>query len=183
MKYLLKFCLLAVLLLGFAATLPAQRFISGPAFSPYNSGFGGVGGYGYSGYGWGDYGWGYDFGGLGFSDDCLHHPEEHPPFSVGFAHGDPDFIQSSYMDYNKALELGKKILEEQAKPQPSLGEIARRLRLAKRKYLPPPAPAPDSPPSSNVRPPSAYESYVVVQDSDGKPILCRSSDAVCRKSA
>ncbi len=183
MKYLLKFCSLAVLLLGYAATLPAQRFISGPAFSPYGGGYGGVGGYGYSGYGWSDYGWGYDFGGLGYSDDCLHHPEEHPPFSVGFAHGDSDYVQSTYMDYKQALELGKKILEEQAKRQPSLGEIARNLRLRKKSYVPPPAPASTIEPSSKIGAPFRYESYVVVQQSDGRPILCRTSDTICRNSA
>jgi len=184
-KYLLKSCLLVVLLLGCAAALPAQRFISGPGVSSYG-GYGG-GGYGYSGYGWSDYGWGYNFGGWGFSDCCLHHPEEHPPFSVGFAHGDPDYVQSTFMDYNQALALGKRILEEQAKPQPSLGEIARRLRQHKRNYVPPPAPelspTPNPEPSSRGGALFYHESYTVVQDSDGRPILCRHSDTVCRNSA
>ena len=183
MKYLLKFCLLAVLLLGFAATLPAQRFISGPAFSPYNSGFGGVGGYGYSGYGGDDYGWGYDFGGLGFSDDCLHHPEEHPPFSVGFAHGDPDFIQSSYMDYNKALELGKKILEEQAKPQPSWARLPGAFGLRKENiFLLPRLPLIPLLVRTSGRP-RLMKAMWLCKTVTANRSSAASSEAVCRKSA
>jgi len=175
-KPLSRFLLLAGITLLTATALPAQRFVSGGSFSSLNcgGGFGGYGGYGYSNYGWG--GWGPDIGGWGFGFSDLHHPEEHAPFGVGFAHGDPDFIQSTFMDYDKAVELGKKILEEQAKPQPSLGEIARQLRARSRTYVPPPAP------SSSVAP-SRPDSFTVIQDIHGKPILCRSTDTSCRNTA
>lgn len=136
MKPLSRFFLLAGLVLLTATALPAQHFVSGGSSYSYN--YGGSGGYGYSNSGWG--GWGGEIGGWGFGFSGLHHPEEHAPFGVGSAHGDPDFIQSTFMDYNQAVELGKKILEEQAKPQPSLGEIARQLRALKKDYVPPPAP-------------------------------------------
>jgi hypothetical protein len=131
-----KTVLLATLLLASASMLKAQRFIATPGYGHGGYGWGGYGTGGWSGYG----GWGYGFGVSGLSDYDLHHPEQHPPFGVGFAHGDPDFIPSTFMDYNQALALGKKILEEQAKPQPSLGEIARQLRARPRSYVPPPAP-------------------------------------------
>ena len=99
------------------------------------------------------------------------------------AHGDPEFIPSTFMDYNKALELGKRILEEQSKPQPSLGEIARQLRLGRRNYVPPPAPVLVSPPDSKRFVPASPEGYLVLQDIDGRPILCRTSGSSCRNSA
>ncbi len=176
MKYLLKSNLLAVLLLACSTTLPAQRFLTGGSFSSFNNG-GGYGGYGYSNYGWS--GWGGGYGGWGLYDFSVHHPEEHAPFGVGMAHGDPDFVPSTYMDYNKALELGEKILAEQAAPPPSLGEIARRLRKHARNYVPPPAPSP----TSKTAPPSGSGKFIVLQDSDGRPILCRSSDPACRNAA
>jgi hypothetical protein len=168
LRYLAKCCLLAAVLLVFSPHLPAQRFISGgglPSFG--NGGFGG----GYGGYGWGNYGWGnYGFG-YSSTDFCLHHPQEHAPFDVGFAHGDPEFIQSTFMDYDQALALGKKILEEQAKPQPSLGEIARQLRQHRRQYVP--APVPAQRPSAVTRNPA--EKFQIVEDRRGIPILCRES--------
>jgi hypothetical protein len=173
LKYVLKSSLLAALFLACCAALPAQRFISVGSFSSFNYG-GGYGGYGYSNYGWGG-----GYGGWGFYDSGLHHPEEHAPFGVGFAHGDPDFVPSTYMDYNKALELGEKILAEQSAPPPSLGEIARRLRKRARNYVPPPAPGP----SSNAAPLSRPAKFIVLQDSDGRPILCRISNPACRNAA
>ena len=172
-KPLSRILLVAGIALLTAWSLPAQHFVSGGSLSSYNCG--GFGGYGYSNYGWG--GWGTDIGGWDFGFSDLHHPEEHPPFGVGYAHGDPDFIQSTYMDYNKAVELGKKILEEQAKPQPSLGEIARQLRVRSRTYVPPPARR-----SSNAAPPHS-DSFVVIQDTHGTPVLCRSTDSACRTTA
>jgi len=166
--------LLAGLVSLTAASLPAQPFISGASGGSFHGGgfrggFGGYGGYGYNGIGWG-----YGFGswGFGFGDGDLHHPEEHPGFGVGYGHGDPDFIQSTYMDYDKAVQLGNKLLAEQAKAQPSLGEIARQLRSRKRNYVPPPARG-----SSWVPPRS--DSFVVIEGVHGKPDLCRSTDATC----
>jgi hypothetical protein len=52
-------------------------------------------------------------------------------YIIGYAHGEPDFIPSTYMDYDKALELGRRMLEEQSKPEPEpipLGDVARSLR-------------------------------------------------------
>jgi len=144
MKPVLRFLLLAGTVLLAATALPAQHFISSGSTPSFNGGFGG----GFGGYGYADSGWGYTYSNWGFADCDLHHPQEHPPFGVGYGHGDPDFIQSTYMDYDKAVELGKKILEEQAKPQPSLGEIARQLRQRARKYVPPPAPKLGSAPPS-----------------------------------
>jgi len=137
-----KIFLVTLLALACASTIRAQRFIANPS--------NGYGGYGWGG--WGGYGWGgYTFGNSGLDGCCMHHPEEHPPFGVGFAHGDPEFIPSTFMDYDKALALGKKILEEQAKPQPSLGEIARQLRKQKKNYVPPPAPDPNVAPANEIR--------------------------------
>src|SRR5215472_1352482 len=80
------------------------------------------------------------------------------------------------MDYNKAVELGNKLLEEETKAQPSLGEIARQLRASRRNYVPPSAS------SSSKRPPRS-DSFVVIEDVRGKPVLCRSTDATCRNAA
>lgn len=47
-----------------------------------------------------------------------------------YVHGDRSFVPSQYMDFEQALALGKKMLEQQANPpaQPSLGTIAASLR-------------------------------------------------------
>lgn len=81
-----------------------------------------------------------------------------PPatFAVGYATNDGDYVPSVYMDYQDALELGKRQLAEmqQANEHPvSLGEIARALRSVKqpdsrvprsnspkRQFIPPPRP-------------------------------------------
>jgi len=164
-----RFLLIAGLALSTASTLRAQRFVSVGSYSVFSgNGFGG--GYGYPGYGWNSYGWGYGPTGFGYGDLCLQRPQEHPPFGVGYAHGDPDFVQSTFMDYEAALALGKKILEEQAKPQPSLGEIARQLRQRSRSYVPAPAPRAESG--------SARDSkkLQIIEDSHGTPILCRAGN-------
>jgi hypothetical protein len=80
------------------------------------------------------------------------------------AHGDADFQPSQYMDYNEALEPGKKILAEQAAPQPSLGDIARNLR-AKRRV-------------SQTQ--SKPELLVVTQDNHGKAPVCSNASDTCR---
>ena len=175
MKSLGHFLLLAGLSLLTATLLPAQHFVSGGAAPSFNGGYGGGYGGGFGGYGYAGYGWGYSS--WGFGDCDLHHPQEHPPFGTGAAHGDPDFIQSTYMDYNKAVELGNKILAEQAKPQPSLGEIARQFRARSRSYLPPPAP------TSRVAPSGASRKVILLQQDGGPLVFCRGTDAACRDSA
>ena len=128
MKSLIRFLVLAGFLLVSATALPAQRFVSGGFSSGYLGGYSGYGGYGDSIYGWG--GWFGIWGsGLGYCNFNLHHPEEHAPFGVDYAHGDSDFRQSEYMDFDQAVALGKKILAEQAAPKPSLGDIVRTMHL------------------------------------------------------
>lgn len=172
MKLFGRFLLIAGLALPTASTLFAQHFVSSGSYSAFSgNGFGG--GYGYPNYGWGSYGWGYGSIGFGYGDLCLHHPQEHPPFGVGYAHGDPDFVQSTFMDYENALALGKRILEEQTRPQPSLGEIARQLRRRSRSYIPAPA--------SRANSASADDSKKlhIIEDSHGTLILCRAGNK-CR---
>ena len=164
MKPLSRFLVLAAIFLVAATALPAQHFISSGFSSGYYSGgyFGGYSGYG--GYGDFNYGWGGDFGGWNFSDFSMHHPEEHPPFGVGYAHGDSDFQQSEYMDFDQAVALGKKILAEQAAPKPSLGDIVRSMHLHPRI-----SPANTGP-------------LVLMQDNEGKLLVCRASDSNCRNT-
>jgi hypothetical protein len=159
MKSLSRFVILAWFILVSATALPAQHFVSGGFSSGYFGGYSGYGGYGDSSYGWGT-----DLGGWCFSDFALHHPEEHAPFGVGYAHGDTDFQQSEYMDFDRAVALGKKVLAEQAAPKPSLGDIVRSMHLHPRI-----APAKGSP-------------LVLLQDNKGKLLVCRASDTNCRNS-
>jgi hypothetical protein len=163
MKSLSRFLVLAAILLASAAALPAQRFVSSGFSSGYSGGY--YGGYsGYGGYGDYSYGWGSDFGGWGFGGFGLHHPEEHAPFGVGYAHGDSDFQQSEFMDFDQAVVLGKRILAEQAAPQPSLGDIVRKMHLH---------------PSIS---PAKTGSVVLLQDNDGRLLVCRTSDTNCRNT-
>ena len=153
------FILLAYFLFA-AVPLPAQHFVSGGSSSmSSNAGFAGSAGYGYPSSGWGDSysSWGY--GGV------LEHPSERAQFMVGYAHGDEDFRPSVYMDYEEAVALGKKILEEQAAPKPSLGEIVRGLHLRDRQ------------PVENPR------AIILLQNNQGKMLVCRGSDANCRALA
>jgi hypothetical protein len=159
MKSLSRVLLFAALFLVSATALPAQHFISS-GFSPGY--FGGYSGYG--GYGGFDYGWGGNFGGCCFSDFSLHHPEEHAPFGAGYAHGDSDFQQSEFMDFDQAVALGKKILSEQAAPKPSLGDIVRGMNLH---------------PSIS---PAKAGPLLLLQDNDGKLFACRASDTNCRNT-
>jgi hypothetical protein len=159
MKALNRFLVLAGFVLVSAAALPAQRFVTG-GFSPGSfGGFSGYGGYGDFGYGWGS-----NFGGWSFSGFCLHHPEEHAPFGVGYAHGDSDFQQSEYMDFDQAVALGKKMLAEQSAPKPSLGDIVRSLHLR---------------PSSS---PARTGPLILLQDNDGKLFACRTTDPNCGRT-
>jgi hypothetical protein len=169
-----RFLLIAGFALFTASTLLAQHFVSVGSYAAFSgNGFGG--GYGYSNYGWNNYGWGYGPIGFGYGDLCPHRPQEHPPFGVGYAHGDPDFVQSTFMDYEAALALGKKILEEQAKPQLSLGEIARQLRHRSRSYVPAPAPGPKSGSAGDSK------KLQIIEDSHGTLILCRAGNK-CRST-
>jgi hypothetical protein len=154
-------CVFAVAAFFFlsATASSAQHFIS-TGFSSGN-----WGGYsGYSGYGDFSYGWGSNLGGWYSSGFYLHHPEEHVPFGVGYAHGDDDFRQSEFMDFDQAVALGKKILAEQAAPKPSLGDIVRSMHLHPRI-----SPAKAGP-------------LMLLQDNDGKLFACRTSDPNCRKT-
>jgi hypothetical protein len=67
--------------------------------------------------------------------------------AIGYAHGDPDSVPSVYMDYDKALALGKEMLEQRSLPSltPSLGDVARALRQSSNH------PAPDGKTSSTIR--------------------------------
>jgi len=80
---------------------------------------------------------------------------------MGYAHGEPDAVPSTYMEYEQALALGKRMLEEQShamiEVQPSLGEIARELRQA------------SGSPSPSGRVVSA------TQDGNGQLVICRES--------
>ncbi|HEV3420753.1 MAG TPA: hypothetical protein VG075_10650 [Candidatus Acidoferrum sp.] len=159
MKSLSRFLVLAAIFLVSASALRAQRFVSGGFSSGYFGGYSGYGGYGDSGYGWGG-----EFGGWGFYDSGLHHPEEHAPFSVGFAHGDSDFQQSEFMDFDQAVVLGKKILAQQAAPKPSLGDIVRSMHL--------------HPSVSRAK----TGTLMLLQDNQGKPLVCRTTDTNCRNT-
>jgi hypothetical protein len=163
MKPLSRFLALAGFVLVSATTLPAQRFVSGGFSSGYFGGYSGYGGYGDSNYGWGgDFGgWG---GGAGYCNFSLHHPEEHTPFGVGYAHGDSDFQQSEFMDFDQAVALGKKMLAEQAAPKPSLGDMVRKLHLRPRIL------------------PAKTGTLLFLQDNDGKLFACRSTDPSCGKT-
>jgi hypothetical protein len=161
-KSLSRFLILAAIFLVSATVLPAQRFVSGGFSSGYFGGYSGYGGYG--GYGDLGYGWGSDFGGCCFSNFGLHHPEEHAPFGVGYGHGDSDFQQSEFMDFDQAVTLGKKILAQQAAPKPSLGDIVRSMHLR---------------PSIS---PAKTGTLMLLQDNQGKPLVCRTTDTNCRNT-
>jgi hypothetical protein len=123
MRKLLKFFFVGLVFLSFAAVTPAQKYIahvSGPVSSRVGRGWDQPwgGGWGYSWYGHRHRRGGY---GSGYSEE----PE------IGYAHGDSDWVPSVYMDYDKALALGKEQLEQQGQPPASerpLGDIARELR-------------------------------------------------------
>lgn len=156
MKSVSRILILAGVVFLSARAVPAQHFVSNGFSSGYWGGYSGYGGYGDFGYGWGS-----GFGGWRFSDSGLRHPEEHPPFGVGYAHGDSDFQQSEYMEFDQAVALGKKILAEQAAPKPSLGDIVRRM---------------------NLRPkitPAKTGALVLFQDENGRLFACRSTEPNC----
>jgi len=70
-----------------------------------------------------------------------------PPVTspVGYATNDGDYVPSVYMDYQEALELGKRQLAEMQKANEhpvSLGEIARAYKAAKQSKSNRPVPGP-----------------------------------------
>lgn len=83
---------------------------------------------------------------------------------MGYAHGDSDFQQSEYMDFDQAVALGRKMLAEQAEPKPSLGDIVRKMRLH-----PKISPAMTGP-------------LLLWQDNNGKLFACRTTDPNCRNT-
>lgn len=82
---------------------------------------------------------------------------------ITYAHGDPDFVPSVYMDYDKALDLGRRILEEQSKPlvPPPLGDVARALR------------------NGSDLPASARSPVSVIQDNRGRLLVCGADGISC----
>jgi len=127
----MKTTLLAGLLLLCSSNCFAQGFHSG-------GGGGGTGGGNWGG-AWGNgCGWcnayGYDASSsFGFGSSGVRYG---PPatFAVSYAKNDGDYVPSIYMDYQDALELGRRQLAaiQEANEHPvSLGEIARAYRAAK----------------------------------------------------
>jgi hypothetical protein len=79
----------------------------------------------------------------------------------GYATGDKHFVASQYMDYNKALELGKKILAQQSAPKPASTDVVAEV----------PRQAPTKPTDS--------KNIVVEQDNDGKLLECKGTGSTC----
>ena len=81
----------------------------------------------------------------------------------GFAQGDPDFVPSTYMNYNQALTLGNQILQQQnnSESQPSLGDIARSYRAISRNFSP------------------ETKEITVTQDNSGKMLVCKRGSGAC----
>lgn len=82
--------------------------------------------------------------------------------SYGYAHGDTGFVPSTYMDYDQALQLGQKILAQQALPKPSFADTVRDLHL----------PVHPAAPTS--------KGYFLQQDSQGNLLACHGSADSCR---
>lgn len=193
MKPLHRILLVIAVALFSAARLPAQHAASGAPCPPrIGGGYGGN--YNYGGVGVGSYayaspysglGGGYSFdsfGGWGFADfGPIHHPQEHAPFTTVAAHGDADFEPSQYMDYDKALELGKKILEQQAAPQPSLGDIARSLRANRHVSEVTTTPGgSEAATPGNSKVTAVPGNMAIVRDTSGSVHLCHGTSDSCR---
>lgn len=121
------------LLIGVLLLSPCTSFAQGA----HSGGGGGWGGGGWRGGNWSG-GWG-NWGALsstssfGFGSSGVFY-EPPATFAVGYGTNDGNYVPSVYMDYQAALELGKRQLAEmqQANEHPvSLGEIARAYRAAK----------------------------------------------------
>jgi hypothetical protein len=116
----------AVLLLANCAQAQQQHHMIPMATSQsyINNGFGG-GGFGGGG-----------FGSIGGSSGRPVRYEEPRNFAIGYLTNDGDTAVATYMNYDEALALGKKLLAEaelaaRTGAAPSLGEVARMYRAAK----------------------------------------------------
>jgi hypothetical protein len=86
-----------------------------------------------------------------------------PQEVYGYATGDKNFVASQYMDYDKALALGKQILaEQQATPKPASTQVVQEVPQH------PAAPAP-----------ADSKGIVVEQDNDGKLVECKGNNSTC----
>jgi hypothetical protein len=82
--------------------------------------------------------------------------------AYGYATGDKDFVASQYMDYDKALELGKEILAQQSASEPVPTQAVQEV---------PQHPAAPVPADS--------KGIVVEQDNDGKLFECKGNRSTC----
>jgi hypothetical protein len=120
MRRLLHFILFGLFSLTFGAATPAQKFIAHVS-TPET----------HRDRGWDEPtgGWNQSWGG-GFRHHTRGQTSSDSEPAIGYAHGDADWVPSVYMDYDKALALGKELLNQQTEPHidPPLGDIARKLR-------------------------------------------------------
>jgi hypothetical protein len=165
MAPLLRFLFAAFLLLLLGSRAPAQRITFHGAPVAPNSGNGN----GFHHDRNNNSGWADEYPQPYYSSHHHHYEgaTANSEYVIGYAHGDANFVPSVYMDYDKALALGRRILEEQSKPQPqapppSLGDVARALRQTKS----------DSPAS-------ASPSVSALQDNRGQLLICRVDVASC----
>jgi hypothetical protein len=158
----MKSSLSLLFLLLFAASTQAQHSHSFSSGSIINQGGGYGGGYsgGWDGYGAGGYGSGgsHHHGGLRYEP-----PRE---FAAGYATNDAPYVPSTFMNYEDALALGKQQLAAMQSSSvsiagPPLGDVARALRGKK-------------PPSENTK-------VMVLQDHDGKLLVCGAAVSLCRE--
>ncbi|MGB2666987.1 MAG: hypothetical protein WAK48_23495 [Candidatus Acidiferrum sp.] len=159
MWHSLRHLLFGCVCLVFAALTPAQKYIAHvnpPQTYGYQRG-GSEQGWGGGYPSWGGGGYGRHWGGRS-RDSQYAEPQ------IGYAHGDPDPIPSTYMDYDKALALGRDIQEHRSagSTEPSLGDVARALRQG------------SHPATADGKPLSA------VQDRNGKWVICRDGDDRCQ---
>jgi hypothetical protein len=119
MRRLLKFFLTGLFFLTFAAVTPAQKFIAHVSTPDQHRGRGSDEPYG---------GWNQSWGAFRRHSGSRYSYASEP--EIGYAHGDSDWVPSVYMDYDKALALGKELQDQQTQPHvdPPLGDVARKLR-------------------------------------------------------
>lgn len=151
MRRLFKFFLVGFLSLAFVPVTPAQKFIAHVSTPDAHRGRG-----------WDQPGLYQSWGGF------RHHAGYHYSYAseptIGYAHGDSDWVPSMYMEYDKALTLGKELLDQQAQPHmdPPLGDIARKLRGSANQA------------TNDGKP------FSVIQDGSGQWVNCRSGDDRCQ---
>jgi hypothetical protein len=165
------FLLLTVLLLYGACAQAQHVHVSSTSTNLANgSGFGSWGGW--DGYGTGGYGaGGYSSAGYGYGAGGFHHHaglRYEPPreFSTGYFTNDGPYIPSTFMNYEDALALGRQQLAAAANPAqtdagPSLGDVARAYRIARRSTQAPPA--------------------LALQDNSGRLHICSLNGDNCRQ--